>query len=111
MITLAVQEDIDKNQRTIGFNCSAAAIDMFEIYLHREGLLGLSATIKHDWFSSIRRAREKVSAEFTNKAHILTCIVNLEKKRNILVYGKQQPRPVIGEYIQLFNKIKELFTN
>ena len=108
-IRCSIQEGPDKNQRSIGFNCSAAAVDLLEIYLHQEGLLGLGATIKHDWFTSIRRAEEKVKLEFPKKKQVLGLIVKLEEKRNLLVYGKQQSRPFIEEYIELFNNIQETF--
>lgn len=80
---------------------------MIEIHLHREGILSLSATIKHDWFTSVRRTNERIKQEFGMKQEILKIIVELEEKRNILAYGKQQPRPYVEEYLETFNKLKE----
>ena len=108
-IERSIQEGIDKNQRNIGFNASAAAIDMLEIYLHVEGHLALSASIQHDWFASKRKAMEKVKVDFPNKEKIIGLIAELESKRNILVYGKQQPKPYVEEYLNSFNAVKEHF--
>lgn len=111
MIRLAVQEGIGINQRSIGFHVSIAAIDMLEIYLHREGWLSLSASIKHEWFSSQRRAEEKIPWEFEHKKVIIAMIVDIETKRNLLVYGKQQTIQSLADYLVDFNKLREFFSS
>ena len=40
-IDRAIQEGLVENQRTIGFHASAAAVDMFELLLHRKNLINM----------------------------------------------------------------------
>lgn len=103
----AVQAGIERKQRTIGFHCSAAAVDMFELWLHQEGLIDPGTTIKHDIFTSFRKAEEKLPA-FDRKNEILKLMVGLEGKRNALVYGKAQTKDSIEDYIGVFNRLKEM---
>jgi len=48
LIEESVQKGILERQRTIGFHCSAAAVDMLEIFLHKSRLIEPGAIIKHD---------------------------------------------------------------
>ncbi len=106
-IRQAVQKGIEKRQRTIGFHCSAAAVDMIEIYLHEENLIGPGTSLKHDFFASANKARAKLP-HFNKKEKIISLVSDLESKRNILVYGKQQKRDDIEKYLEIFNSIKEI---
>ncbi|MEK6887926.1 MAG: hypothetical protein AABX14_03200 [Candidatus Aenigmatarchaeota archaeon] len=108
-IRFAIQQGIDKKQRTLGFNCSLAAIDMLEIYLHSKGLLDPGAMIKHEFFSSVTKAKDRLKSNFENKDNIIRSMVELENKRNILIYGKKQKHEILENYIETFNKIKKLF--
>ena len=108
-IKIAVQTGIEKKQRTIGINCSLAAIDMLEIYLHSQGLIDPGANIKHDFFSSVSKARNKIRPNFENRDNIIRLLCELENKRNILIYGKAQKREIIEKYLDIFNSIKDLF--
>lgn len=110
-IERSIQDGLDKNQRAIGFHCSAAAIDLLEIHLHQEGSLSVSAGIKHDWFASTRKAEQKIPFDFTKKREVVKLICSLEEKRNLLIYGKEQSRTFIEGYLTLFNSIKELFAD
>ena len=103
----AVQTGLERKQRTIGFHCSAAAVDMLELWLHQEGFIDPGTTIKHDVFTSFRKAEEKLPA-FDKKNEILKLMVGLEGKRNALVYGKAQPRRAIEDYLEAFNRLKEM---
>lgn len=102
----AVKMGVEKRQRTIGFHCSAAAADLLELWLHQEGLIDPGTILKHDMFASLKKAKENL-IDFGNKNKILTLMAELEAKRNILVYGKAQPRTVIEDYLGTFNKIKD----
>ena len=107
-ISDAIRKGVSERQRTIGFHCSVAAADMLEIFLHEKGLVDPGATIKHDFFSSGKKASERIPS-FSNKSEILSMLVELESKRNVLCYGKPQPVEAIEEYIRTFNKIRKLF--
>jgi hypothetical protein len=104
----AVQTGVEKRQRTIGFHCSAAAVDMLEVWLHEQNLLGIGAILKHDWFSSVQNAERRLKMPFENKEKLIRLLVDLEKKRNILCYGKAQPKAEIERYLELFNEIKQM---
>ncbi len=109
----AIEESIEKGivqrQRSIGFNTSAAAVDMLEILLHKGSLIDPGFVIKHDWFTSKKRLMEKFPFDFPNKERILRLMVEIEEKRNILCYGKPQAAEVLRGVISSFNALRELF--
>ena len=72
-------------------------------------MLHPSALLKHNWFSSIRKAHEKIDFDFPDKSRILDLICKIEDKRNVLCYGKQKPLFEIKEVLGLFNELKDLF--
>ena len=108
VIKESVQVGLQKRQRNLGFNVSVAATEMLEVYLHKKNLLNPSSILKHEFFSSERRANEKLSFDFENKREIIGLLVNLEIKRNILCYGKLQPIEILESLLNSFNKLKNL---
>jgi hypothetical protein len=108
-INYAVQKGIENKQRTIGFNCSVASVEMLEVYLHKLELINPRTIMKHEWFSSIRRANESLNFDFPNKEKIMNLLSKIEEKRNILCYRKKQPVSVIESVLNFFNEIKSLF--
>ena len=111
LIEESVQKGILERQRTIGFHCSAAAVDMLEIFLHKSRLIEPGAIIKHDWFSSSNKIKSKFSYDFPEKKKIISLMLRLEEKRNIICYGKPQKKEVIEEYIFLFRELEKIFRN
>lgn len=109
VIKESINKDVMKRQRTIGFHCSAAIIDILEIYLHSKNLIGPGTNMKHDFFSSERKALEKLPRDFENKKKIVCILTDIEKRRNILCYGKEQSKEYVEDYIELFNKGVRLF--
>lgn len=108
VIKEAVQRGIERRQRTIGFVCSAAAVDLLELSLHQKGILPYGNILKHDWFASKQKASRKLPFSFDEKEKILSLLEQIEKKRNILCYGKPQPRRTIEEFLETFHTFKEL---
>ena len=108
-----IKESMDKGvvrrQRTIGFHCSAAIMDMLEIYLHSRNLIGPGTKIQHDFFSSERKAFERLPKDFENKKKIISLFVQIEKSRNTLCYGKEQDKGYIEAYMELFSKARQIF--
>lgn len=99
-----IEECVEKGmlierQRTLGFHCSAAAVDMLEILLHRHGLISPGSQLKHDWFSSEKKVLEKLPFDFPHKKRVVAIIMDIEKKRNMLCYGKPQPEETIESAI------------
>jgi len=100
-----LSKGIENRQRTIGFHCSAAAVDLVEIYLHQQNLIDIGLYLKHNWFASIKSASKHIP-EFPQKSEILQILHEIERKRNLLCYGKPQPIQTIEETLVLFNKLK-----
>ncbi|MBU0906836.1 MAG: hypothetical protein KKD18_01270 [Nanoarchaeota archaeon] len=82
---------------------------MLEVFLHKLNLLDPGAIIKHEWFSSSRKANEKISFDFLGKQEIFNLLVEIESRRNLLCYGRPQPIETIKETLKSFNKLKLLF--
>ena len=99
---------LEQRQKTIGFHCSSSSVEMLEIYLHSKNLIDPGFQLKHNDFGSEKMALNKLPFEFENKKEIIKTLVDIEKKRNTLCYGKEQPRKIIEEYIQTSNQVKEL---
>ncbi len=108
VIRECIDKGIEKRQRTIGFHCSAAIADMLELCLHENNFIDPGANIEHDYFSSIRKAEERLDFEFPNKQKIIKMLVEIEEKRNLLCYEKPQKGEEIEKYIELFNTAKNL---
>ncbi len=104
----AINIGLEKRQKTIGFHCSSAAVELLEIYLHTKNLIDPGFQLKHNDFVSERIALEKLPFDFENKEIIIKVMVDIEKKRNTLCYGKQQPAKSIEEYIEKFNQMKNI---
>ena len=100
-----IAKGIESRQRTIGFSCSAAAVDLLEIFLHQQNLIDPGANIKHNWFASIKTASKHLP-DFPQKTELLEILNQIEKKRNLLCYGKPQPVKTIEGAISLFNELK-----
>lgn len=98
-----------KRQRTIGFNVSAASSDLFEIYLHKNNLVDPGFMVKHEWFKSKNKLKEKFNFSFENKEELFELLQKTEIKRNILCYGVPQKEEVIKEILINFNKLKDMF--
>ena len=108
VITESIKKGLQERQRTIGFNVSVAATEMLEVYLHKQNILNPGAILKHEWFSSLRKAQEKIPFDFPKKETLFKILADIESKRNLLCYGKPQPTETIAEVLELFNKLKSL---
>lgn len=105
----AVKRGVADRQRTIGFHCSVAAADMLELYLHMNNLIDPGTTVKHDFFSSLRIANERIRVGFPNKDEIFSLMHKLEAERNMLCYGKPRTRMDLEEFILNFNRLRSIF--
>lgn len=105
----AIKRGVKDRQRTIGFHCSVAAADMLELYLHEQNLIDPGATVKHDFFSSLRIANERVRVDFPNKNEIFSLMHKLEVERNLLCYGKPKTKEELEKFILTFNRFRRIF--
>lgn len=109
VIEESINVGIIKRQRTIGFSVSAASADFFEIYLHKNNLVDPGFIVKHEWFKSKNKLKEKFPFNFEKKKEIFDILHKTETKRNILCYGVPQKEEVIREVLSDFDKLKDLF--
>ncbi|MGB9708041.1 MAG: hypothetical protein ACPLXC_01805 [Candidatus Pacearchaeota archaeon] len=111
----AIEEGIEKKPITIGFHCSACAIQFLELYLHAINKISIGKIIKHEWFKKPLPEQKKeplverkLMVEFPEKQQIYSFIYELEENRNTLMYGKSEPGQ-IKAVLETFLKLKELF--
>ncbi|MBI2542372.1 hypothetical protein HYV80_06705 [Candidatus Woesearchaeota archaeon] len=109
VIEESIEKGLVERQRNIGFNTSAACIDMLEILLHKNDLIDPGFIIKHEWLKSANKIKEKFPFDFSKKNEIIRLISKIEEKRDILCYGKPQKVEIIQEVINNFNTLKEKF--
>ncbi|MBU0930027.1 MAG: hypothetical protein KJ623_03060 [Nanoarchaeota archaeon] len=105
----AIDTGIVERQRTIGFRVSAASADLFEIYLHKNNLIDPGFIVKHEWFKSKNKLREKFPFDFKYKKEMFNIMHNIETKRNMLCYGIPQKEEIIQKVLSNFNELKDLF--
>ena len=106
ILQYSVARGIEHSQRAVGFACSAAAADLFELFLHQQNLIDPGAYIKHNWFASIPAAKKRFAFDFPQKEELLRLLNEIEKRRNLFCYGKQQTAKSIEELIATFNELK-----
>lgn len=109
VIEECIERGVLERQRNIGFNTSAAAVDMLEMFFHKQNLIDPGFVIKHDWFTSEKRMKEKFNFDFPHKNEIIKLVCTIEAKRNILCYGKTQKLEVLQEVLHDFHALRQLF--
>ena len=109
LLEYAIEKGLVDNQRTVGFNASAAAIDLLELYLHKNSLIDPGFIIKHDWFLSKNKIGEKINFDFPKKREIIEIIMRIEDKRIPLCYGRKQKEDVVRSVMEDFNELKDKF--
>jgi len=105
----AVKSGLEGKQRTLGFHTSAACADMLEIHLHKLGLLPDDHLLKHEWFVSKNKLKEKLPFDFKGKDELLELIRSVEIKRNNFCYGKKKTIGELESLVDDFNKVKQKF--
>ncbi|MFH1364633.1 MAG: hypothetical protein ABIH52_03165 [Candidatus Aenigmatarchaeota archaeon] len=110
----AISMGIEKRPVTIGLHTSACAIELLEIYLHKEGKIPIGKVVKHDWFKRPLPEQKieplierKLQADFPGKEDIYDLIYTIEENRNNLVYGRST-KTQIDAVLKSFNKLKEI---
>lgn len=109
VIEESIEKGVVERQRNIGFNISVACADLLEIYLHKNNLIDPGFIVKHEWFKSKNKLKEKFPFEFPKKEEIFSLMTKIEEKRDILCYGKSQSEELLQELIGNFNKVREKF--
>ena len=109
VIDESITKGIATRQRTIGFSVSVASADMFEIFLHKNKLVDPGFIVKHEWFKSKNKVKEKFPFDFEDKELILGLMASIEESRNSLCYGTPKPESFIRAVISKFNELKKKF--
>lgn len=107
-IKWAIEQGIEEKQTTIGFNASLVAVNLLELYLHEKNLIKVDNLLKHEWFKSKNKIKEKLDIEFDNKDKILNLMYEIEEKRNILCYGKKQSLKTLNDILEHLYELKDL---
>lgn len=111
----AINEGVENKPVSIGFHCSACALQFLELYLHILNKIPIGKIIKHDWFKKPQEKQKKealierkLAVVFPKKEEIYSLIYELEEERNSLVYGKPVEKQ-IKKVVDIFLKLKEIF--
>ncbi len=95
-------------QKIVGFACSEASANLFAFFLHKKELIPPGYNINHRFFASIQRAKKTYAFAFEDKDRILELLVEQEKYRNILCYGKEKDTSIVNNAISNLFKLKNL---
>lgn len=112
----AIEQGIENKPITIGFHCSACALQYLEMYLHLTNKIPIGKIVKHDWFKKPQHKQKieplierKLPVVFPKKQEVYDLIYNIEDKRDSLLYGKPSEGD-IKNMLDSFLKLKEIFT-
>jgi hypothetical protein len=97
-----------ERQKILAFAASEAACHMISLLLHKKGLISPGFNVNHRFLSSEKSAREKFGFDFPEKERLIPLLVNQEKHRNILCYGRTKDKKVVEEAISNLFRIKEI---
>ena len=103
-----IEEGLVENQRNIGYNASQASIELFSIYMHRLHLITSGEMFDHRIFKKDSMIDERIPQKFPKRDEILKLMGAIERKRNILCYGKRKPEDEIRYVIRALNRLKEV---
>ncbi|MBI2631974.1 hypothetical protein HYW75_03150 [Candidatus Pacearchaeota archaeon] len=110
----SINQGIEKKPVTIGFHCSACALQYLELYLHITKKIPIGKVIKHEWFKRPKPGQKKellierkLSVNFEKKQELYELLYTLEEERNSLMYGKAT-KEQIKIVIDTFQKFKEM---
>jgi hypothetical protein len=110
----AIAIGIENRPATIGLHCSACAIDLLELYLHKTGKIPIGMQVKHEWFKRpkpgqkiLALAERNLLIDFTSKKEIIELMYQIEERRNRLIYG-HSTFSEIKQTIETFQKLKKV---
>ncbi len=102
---------IEENQIVLGFLISVASVDLLELYLHRKNLLLPEILLKHTDFKSERKASKVIPFNFKIKEKVIKIMVEIEKLREKLCYGKPAKKEDVERLVNLFFNLLKIFRN
>lgn len=110
----AIVVGMERKPVTIGLHTSSCAIELLELYLHKEGKIPIGKIIKHDWFKKPLPEQKveplierKLNVNFPSKKEVYDLIYKIEENRTKLVYGRPT-KEQIETVMNAFNKLKDM---
>lgn len=97
-----------ERQKLIAFAASEAATNLLEYFLHKKELISSSLTLNHNHFSSEKRSLRTLEFEFPHKKDIIALMVQQEKFRDLLCYGKEKEFEKVREAVANVQKLKKI---
>ena len=97
-----------ERQKILGFALSEATCHMLAILLLSKKLISSGFMINHRYFSSEKRAFERLGFDFEKKNEILAKMVKQEELRDKLCYGNNKERDLIEKAIRNMYALKEI---
>lgn len=108
-IEKSIEEEIEDNQRNIGFNISQGAVELLSIYLHKLRVFQSSGDqLDHRIFKSPSLIKTKLPQDFPSKNVILAIIKSIEEERISLCYGNRKPKERIESALIKFQKLRKV---
>lgn len=117
-IKLALEDNrgLLPHQRRLIFMISLGAENLLELYFHRLDVIKVGTKLDHRWFKRRKehiydRLQNQITSEIRNIERIeeiIDLIVQIEDRRDELVYGAPTSERVLQERINLYIKLKEV---
>ena|SRR3989338_890830 len=104
------------HQRRLALILSLGAVNILELYLHKQDIIKVGSKIDHRWFT---RKKERVMVELEKRTtsalesienidEIVETVIAIEEKRNDLAYGSPVPEELLQQKINLFFELRRL---
>jgi len=112
----AIDSGVYNKPVTIGFHCSACAVEMLELYLHKAGKITTGKMVKHEWFKRPLPGQKtkpmierNMPVTFPKKEIFYNLMYDMEENRNTLIYGKSVNSQV-KVVLDSFMKVREMMS-
>ncbi|MBU0898402.1 MAG: hypothetical protein KKB03_02690 [Nanoarchaeota archaeon] len=99
---------IVERQKLIGFSTSEISCNLLALLLHKKNLISPGFNVNHRFFVSEKTAKERFDFDFPQKKKLLDLLVEQEKCRTLLCYGREKEKKLVEKSIENMNKIKEI---
>lgn len=104
------------HQRRLAFSLSLGAVNLLELYFHKQGVIKEGSKINHTWFKKskqnvIELLQKQITSPVTSIPdieHAVELIIQIEEKRDDLAYGAPATEEIVQEKINLFFELKKV---
>jgi len=97
-----------QRQKIIGFSTSELSCNLFALLLHKKNMIPMGFNVNHRFFVSEKSAKNKFNFDFPNKSKLLTFLVEQERHRTLLCYGKDKDKKTVENAIKIMLSIKKI---